>query len=803
VYRLATLFTAFLTAAAIAYGTQTPPEGLAAALSREVRETGLDAQACYRVRDMVIARDELKFYINDGFVIFAKPIRGLRMGMFFSGDIEGGDAEVLLTPPHRGERRSLAAFTESPTLNEHFKTALFLFTDGSGEELLEQARAKGEQSLPMGLLLSSNYSPTIKNLSESFELRFLLDIQNPARKEQGLFFATVGSQKLGAFDLVYDPMAREQITTGKFVTREDRSWFDVWSSFEAQSFRTGRKKRPEPVYRLDDFRIDATLRPDLNLQVTTTARLAANTPGVHVFAFEMTERMQIQSVTIDGKPAEVFRRQSLRANAIRPSENSVFLIFAPKDFDSSKPHEITFVHEGQVILKAGDRVFFVSSRGTWYPHMRGEFSRYDLTFRYPKELDLVSSGDVVETKVEGDQRITRRKTPEPIRFAGFNLGEYENVKITKAPYTIEVYGNKRLEMAMMPKPPLPPPPQMPQFGGGRRGMNATSLPPPPTPDPLGQLKNIATTVAGAFESMTAELGPPPIKTLTVAPIPGSFGQGFPGLVYLSTMSYLSPNDLPATLRERSQQLFYSELLAAHEVAHQWWGNSVTASGYQDEWLQEALANYSALLYVERRKGAKAIEPVLADYRRHLLTKDENGNMIDSAGPITLGIRLQNSQTQAAWRIITYEKGTWILHMLRKLMGDAPFQKMLGHITREFKQKPFSTEDLRRVASTFLPPKHPDPQLDVFLENWLSSSGIPTLKHAPKVSTGLKVSGTITQTGVGEEFEADIPIEVQYVRGGPAQTFWVRTSTNEPVDYSFALKQPAAKVTIGAALLRAD
>jgi hypothetical protein len=84
-----------------------------------------------------------------------------------------------------------------------------------------------------------------------------------------------------------------------------------------------------------------------------------------------------------------------------------------------------------------------------------------------------------------------------------------------------------------------------------------------------------------------------------------------------------------------------------------------------------------------------------------------------------------------------------------------------------------------------------------------SSGIPTLKHAPKVSTGLKVSGTITQTGVGEEFEADIPIEVQYVRGGPAQTFWVRTSTNEPVDYSFALKQPAAKVTIGAALLRAD
>jgi aminopeptidase N len=301
--------------------------------------------------------------------------------------------------------------------------------------------------------------------------------------------------------------------------------------------------------------------------------------------------------------------------------------------------------------------------------------------------------------------------------------------------------------------------------------------------------------------MAADFGPPPIKTLTVAPIPGSFGQGFPGLVYLSTMSYLSPGDLPVGLRERTQQLFYSELLAAHEVAHQWWGNSVTAAGYQDEWLQEALANYTAMMHVEKRKGIKSIDAVLADYKRHLLAKDENGHVVESAGPITLGIRLQNSQTQNSWRVITYEKGTWIMHMLRKQLGDAAFQKMLGEVARRFRQKPLSNEEFRQIAASYLPPRSADPQLDVFFENWVYSTGIPALRFTPKVSTGLKVSGVITQTGVTEDFEVDVPVEVSFVRG-PSQTFWVRTS-NEPSEFAFTVRQPAVKVAIGSAILRAD
>src|SRR5437667_7835725 len=83
-----------------------------------------------------------------------------------------------------------------------------------------------------------------------------------------------------------------------------------------------------------------------------------------------------------------------------------------------------------------------------------------------------------------------------------------------------------------------------------------------------RLEQLAKGVADALEFMTNAFGPTPIHNLAITPIPAGFGQGFPGLVYLATLAYLTPEQRPAFYRERPQQTFYSELLEAHEVAHQ-------------------------------------------------------------------------------------------------------------------------------------------------------------------------------------------------------------------------------------------
>ncbi len=93
----------------------------------------------------------------------------------------------------------------------------------------------------------------------------------------------------------------------------------------------------------------------------------------------------------------------------------------------------------------------------------------------------------------------------------------------------------------------------------------------------------------------------------------------------------------------------------------------------------------------------------------------------------LGQRLENSQQPEGWRIITYGKGSWIIHMLRKRMGDQRFLAMLSEILKRYDHASIDTEQFRNLAAQFLPPKSDDPQLESFFGQWVYGTGIPALK----------------------------------------------------------------------------
>ena len=70
-------------------------------LARAIAEISLDPGECYRVRDLTIVKEDARFYLTDGYLIFGKPVAGARVSAVFTADVEGGDAEVLLMPPVR------------------------------------------------------------------------------------------------------------------------------------------------------------------------------------------------------------------------------------------------------------------------------------------------------------------------------------------------------------------------------------------------------------------------------------------------------------------------------------------------------------------------------------------------------------------------------------------------------------------------------------------------------------------------------------------------------------------------------
>ena len=787
------------------------PSTTGADLARAIRETPLDPDQCYKVRDLSFYRDDIKLYFNDGYLIFSKPVAGERLSaVFTTGSEDTADGELLLLPPRRDERQSLAKFTRTPNLDEHFETALMTFTDGSAKMLLDEINVGGRGRLDreVGLSIAARWGPISSGLTESLAQRITADILSPVRPGGGFLFVALQGNRLGNFDVIFDPLADDQIFTGQLAVRDGASSFDIWTSFPSRAIRQNPALAPPTEYVISSYRITATLDNDLGLKATTrTALKVGENPG-RVFSLAISRAETVTAARLDGIPVEIVFQESTRTRALRADENDLFLVVAPNVLAPGSLHELEMDHEGAVIADRGSGVYSVGARSNWYPRLDLEFATYDLEFRYPKELTLVTAGDVLEDRTEGAIRITRRRTPGPIRVAGFNFGNYARISRTTDGMTVDVFGNRGLDPALAPRPKATIVPQAvvrPLYRGGPPQNTATTtiVQTPPSPDPLGRLEAVAADVSESLKFFSATFGSPSLKTLTVSPIPGTTGQGFPGLIYLSTLSYLEEAQRPQGVQEARQKTFFSDLMVAHEVAHQWWGNVVATDKYQDEWLMEGLAHYSALMWLEKKRGVAAMLLELSNFRLDLLASTADGPTVDSFGPLTWGYRLESARAIDTWRIVTYEKGAWILHMLRRRMGDTKFNTMLSEFRRRFGLKAATTQDFQYLVREFSPAS-PE-AVDAFFDSWVRSTGIPSVR-ARYTTTGrapsVKVSGSIdydgsSQRGVFSDFSTEIPLEIT-LPNGQRRIEWVRSGDkNEP--FSFTLPQAPTKIAVATTL----
>lgn len=773
------------------------PAQVADGIAAELRDARLDEAECYRVREFAFRRGDATFYLTDGYLIFGTPVHGVRVAAAFYAPETINDAEVLLRPPDRGERASLAAHTGTPNLSEHFRQAIFISTDGSIErwrsELLENPAVRPD--LEMGLLLNSRFGSAAGNLGQSFQVRLVHDLLN-GQPELGIFYTALSGVRLGNFDFIFDPLSREEVTVGAVSTKPGESGFITWASFSTRA-RERERAEPPSFGKPRHFRIEATVHPDLRLEARTRITWHSDVPLPGALGFEIAPAMEVTGASIDGAPVEVFRRESFRATLIGRNGNEPFLIVPPEPLQPGRTYELEFQHQGRVILDAGNSVYFVGARTNWYPARGLDFATFDLRFRVPANLQLVATGDLVSDTVEGEWRQVHRRASSPVRMAGFNLGDYERLALKRGDLSVEVFANRRAETALEPKRQaiIIPAPPYPGRGAGpaQRGPQIITMPAPPAPDPRARIRNLAEEIGDAMAWMSAQFGPPPLSLLTVSPIPGFFGQGFPGLLYLSTLAFLDEADRPPSARGAALQTFYNEILYAHEAAHQWWGNLVAASTYRDDWLQEALANYTALLILERRKGARALENVLNSYRDLLVRPIAEGRSLESAGPITWGLRLMTGAQPDPWRAITYDKGSWIIHMLRRRMGDEAFFKFLRALRDRYQYRAITTEEFRELAAEFVPKDVPDRNLTDFFDHWVYGTGIPQLNLSHTVKGSL-LTLTLRQSGVPEEFTVDVPVEIRVAGRKQPLLRWIQSDA-EPVQVTVKLPGALQRVDL--------
>ena len=195
----------------------------------------------------------------------------------------------------------------------------------------------------------------------------------------------------------------------------------------------------------------------------------------------------------------------------------------------------------------------------------------------------------------------------------------------------------------------------------------------------GELRRIFADTEGMLRFFEERAGVAyPHATYTQALVARTVGQEMSGLSLLSEAYGRAVLADPTAIT-----------LAAHEAAHQWWGNLITCQAWTHFWLNEGMATFMAAAYLERRLGRSAYDRAVDGFRA------EYARVRDAAGDKPL-VFPDWTRPSADDRTLVYQKGALVLHELRVLLGDTAFWPALRAYTRGAAGHSVTTPDFQRA-----------------------------------------------------------------------------------------------------------
>lgn len=191
---------------------------------------------------------------------------------------------------------------------------------------------------------------------------------------------------------------------------------------------------------------------------------------------------------------------------------------------------------------------------------------------------------------------------------------------------------------------------------------------------------------------------------------------------------------------RQQQL--NEYTVAHETAHQWFGDAVTEREWPHLWLSEGFATYFAALWAGRADGDSAFRLAMGGAATAVRqSKSSNRPVVDTADNL---LQLLNTNN--------YQKGSWVLHALRGVMGDSAFFAGIREYYRAFRDSTALSEDFERVMETAS-----GQDLGWYFRQALHQPGYPKLEIATRFNTATtSLELTIRQTQAEEWGDYRLP-----------------------------------------------
>lgn len=187
-----------------------------------------------------------------------------------------------------------------------------------------------------------------------------------------------------------------------------------------------------------------------------------------------------------------------------------------------------------------------------------------------------------------------------------------------------------------------------------------------------------------------------------------------------------------------------EEVLAHEIAHQWFGDMASEKSFAHLWLSEGFATYLTDLYIEKKYGKDSADKRLQKERQQVIdfAKSYKHAVVDSTEDL---MSLLNANS--------YQKGGWVLHMLRRQVGDTLFQKILQEYYQQYKGGNAETRDFEAVAESVAMRN-----LKAFFDLWLYQPEVPTVRVEWAYGNG-ELKMTVQQL-TDKVLQFDLPLAVR-------------------------------------------
>ncbi|HUR81006.1 MAG TPA: hypothetical protein VM733_09580, partial [Thermoanaerobaculia bacterium] len=396
------------------------------------------------LQNFTFERDVLRFTLN-GKLHYLAPVNGKTPGAVFIGT---GSYE--LKPATVAELHHLAMVTGDDKLAsvvDTFDNAIFL-----GSSLVAAAEKLGT---PATGTPDSAAADRWDNYFDRQKTKFTANVHVRVLQEMldggdPFFFAFVDGKKYPPAALIVDPRGADAVRLGTiadggeqtrmFVLHDTKG--GIWYSSRYRSeVESGKGAVVPPPADASHYSIDATI-DGAKLNATSIMTFVPS-GNIRVLPINLMSRLRMSDAQLSSDGTTWTPVSYIQEPFKQDAEAAV--VFA-EPLKAGSTYKLKIVYGGpDALFDAGDGNFFVGSRTSWYPNV-GTFTdtaTYDMRFDTPQKFSIVGVGKETENKVEGERRIAKWVSTEPLRVAGFNYGRFKKLEQTdkESGLAFEVYTN--------------------------------------------------------------------------------------------------------------------------------------------------------------------------------------------------------------------------------------------------------------------------------------------------------------------------------------------------------------------------